>query len=164
MTIGPAPMIRIDSMSVRFGMARPCALRGRGRQPARRENDGRSPCPAGKGGLIDRPRPRAVPPRRVRWTKPGRGVGWWSGRALSSGRAEIGGSTPCPAESVPRPLGDSPPRRRDAEEAEWAAAGALAEGFLALPPARFDRFGGRSPCPAVWRAFSEAKRASMRRQ
>src|SRR4029453_1244327 len=164
MTIGPAPMIRIDSMSVRLGMARPCALRGPGRQLARRENEGRSPCPAGTGGWTVRPRPRAVPPRRVRWTKPWRGEGWGSGRALSSGRAETGGWTPCPAVGVLRALEDSPRRSRDAEEAEQAVAVALAGDVPVLPVEPFDRFRGSTPCPAVRRLFSEAKSASMRRQ
>jgi hypothetical protein len=156
MTIGPAPMIKIDSMSVRFGMARPCALWAAGRQPARRGNDGWTPCPAGTGGRpaemgggTDRPRPRAVPPRRVRWTKPRRGAGWGSGRALSSGPAESEGSTPCPAVSVRRAPDNSPRRRRGAEGARRAAAIVLAGDVQALPAARFDRFGGSTPCPAV---------------
>src|SRR5215510_2123505 len=146
MTIGPAPMIRIDSMSVRLGMARPCALRGPGRQPARRENGGSTPCPPVEGGWIARPRPRAVLPRRVRCTKPWRGAGWGTRRALSSGRAENDGCTPCPAVGVLLPLEDSPRRRRDAEEAERVAAVVLAGDVRALSAGRFERLGGRSPC------------------
>src|SRR5215471_11442020 len=148
MTIGPAPMIMIDSMSVRFGMARPCALRGRGRQPARRENDGSTPCPAAEGGWSVRPRPRAVPPRRVRWMKPWRWAGWGRGRVLSSRRAETGGWTPCPAVDELLAPEESTRSRGDAEEAERLAAGARAGDVRALPAARCDRFGGSTPCPA----------------
>jgi hypothetical protein len=40
----------------------------------------------------------------------------------------------------------------------------VAEDLSALRLARFDRFGGSTPRPAVRRIFSAAKSASMRRQ
>src|SRR5262249_59360564 len=97
-----------------------------------------------------------------RWTKPRRGAGWWSERTLSCGRAKTGGWTPCPAVSVLRAPEGSPRRRRGAEEAE-RAAGVVVGDVPSLAAARFVRFGGRSPCPAVRRIFTEAKTAPMRR-
>src|SRR5262249_45789183 len=140
----------------------PCALRVRGRQPARREKEGSTPCPAGAGGLIATPRPRAVPPRRVRWTRPRRGASRGRAQAPSRGRVEKEGRSPCPAVSVLRAPEVSPRRRRGAEEAERPAAGVVGE-VPTLPAARFASFGGRSPCPAVRRILTEAKTASMRR-
>src|SRR5262249_36263987 len=92
MTIGPAPMIMIDSMSVRFGMARPCALRRRGRQRPPRKNDGRSPCPAGVSRRIQPPKTRNVVARKVRKTELVRKAG-----AQAHADSENEGSTPCPA-------------------------------------------------------------------
>jgi hypothetical protein len=110
--------------------------RNRRKDPCRAENEVRRDVPAS---------------RRV-----ARGLAW---------ATEIGGRTPCPAVDPPRPLEDPPRRRRrDAEDVERAAAGALVGEVRALPPERFARFGGRTPCPAVRRTLSVAKNASMRRQ
>jgi hypothetical protein len=95
--------------------------------------------------LTATPRPSAVAPSSVRWTKPRRGADWGRGPVLSSGRAESGESTPCPAESVWSALADFTRRREDAEEPERADAVAPVGNIRALPPARRERLGGRSP-------------------
>jgi hypothetical protein len=59
------------------------------------------------------------------------------------------GSTPCPAVGVRRALEGCTRRRGDAVEVEGAAVAVLAGEVSVVPLVRFDRFGGRTPCPAV---------------
>src|SRR5262249_9508264 len=105
------------------------------------ENERRTPCPAGSGAR------REVPASR------------WAAR-----ETDFEGRTPCPAVGVPWCPEDPPRRRRDAEDVERVAAGALGGDSGAVPPERFARFGGRTPCPAVRRTLIAAVSASMRRQ
>src|SRR5215471_6026329 len=123
-------MIMIDSRSVRFGMARPCALRGAGRQRPARKNDARSRCPVMTSRRILDPRPGTVA-TTVLCAGP-----------RPTADSENEGRTPRPAVGARFGLEDPTPSRGAAEGAGRVAA-VVPSGKVRRPPtARHDGFDG----------------------